>query len=191
MVKLLQILWSLLFRSSKNSDQLNKPADLNKPDLIKPEELKVPTQKPAKHTNNGKCEKCQLIFDKFPGFHQGIREWFKQVQANHPETHISAAGRGKLEQEEYFNKKTSNAHYGQSAHNYNAAIDIFKLHDTGAEWPKTWFQAVIKPAIDAHNAVANFKIKWYGEPGSKFYELPHCELAEWKSNADLKLVEPA
>lgn len=190
MVKLIQILLSLLFRSQPKVEDLNKSEPNKETALIKTEEVKLPTTKPVRHTNNGKCEKCEQIFNKYPGFHQGMKEWFIQIQASHPEAHISAAGRGKAEQEEYFKKGTSKAHYGQSSHNKNAALDIFKLHANGAEWPKAWFQTVIKPAIDANNAAATFKIKWYGEPGSSFYELPHCELDGWKTNSDLKLVEP-
>lgn len=195
MIKLLQILLSIFSKSSKETSvtpPAPPPAPAPKEALIKPEELKVSASKPARHTNNGKCEKCELIFNRYPGFHQGIKDWFFEIQKNHPEAHISAAGRGKLEQEEYYKKGTSKAHYGQSGHNYNAAIDIFKLYIGGVEWPKSWFDAVIKPAIDAHNAVASFKIKWYGAPGSKFYELPHCELENFKEfveKGELKLVE--
>lgn len=187
MVKLLQILWSLFSKSGSPSAEASKPTE-----LIKTEEVKVPAQKPAKHVNDGKCPKCELIFTKYPGFHQGLKDWFLQIQTNHPDAHISAAGRGKLEQEEYFKKKTSKAHYGQSAHNAGLALDIFKLHGMGAEWPNDWFQAVIKPAVDSHNAVASFKINWYGAPGSEFYELPHCQVQNWKElvkNGKAKLVE--
>lgn len=184
MVNLIKFLLSLFLRETP-------PLTVAQPGvLIKSEELKKPASKPAKHLNDGKCEKCLLIFDRYPGFHQGLKNWFIQIQASNPEAHISGAGRGKLEQEEYFVKKTSNAHYGQSAHNFNAAVDIFRLHQNGAEWPKTWFTDIVKPAIEAHNAAASFKIKWYGMPGSAFYELPHCEVDGWKTMG-LNLVEPA
>jgi hypothetical protein len=190
MVKLLQILLSLFFQSRTPSNPQPASSEPQKDALIKTEALTVPASKPAKHTNNGKCKKCELIFNRYPGFHPGLKNWFFQLQANYPEAHISDAGRGKATQEEYFKKGSSKAHYGQSSHNFNAAIDIFKLHINGAEWPRDWFKAVVKVAIDAHNAVATFKIKWYGEPGSKFYELPHCEVDGWKNDPTLTLVEP-
>lgn len=191
-LKLLQFLLSLFFTGQLPNKAIAQEEP--KPEtLIKTEELKVPTSKPAKHTNNGECQKCLQIFEKFPGFHQGLKDWFIEVQKNNSEAHISAGGRGKLEQEEYFKKGSSKAHYEQSSHNFNAAIDIFKLHDTGAEWPKAWFNNVIKLAVDSHNTTADFKINWYGQPGSSFYELPHCEVSNWKElvkEGVLKLVEP-
>jgi len=188
MVNLIKLLLSLFFKSDDSSGAASQPK--KEDSLIKPEALKIPAQKPAKHANDGKCSKCELIFNRYPGFHEGLKAWFVQLQASHPEAHISDAGRGKLAQEEYFKKGTSKAHYGQSSHNFGAGLDIFKLHINGAEWPKDWFNTVVKPAIDAHNAAADFKIKWYGAPGSAFYELPHCEVADWKTK-NLKLVEPA
>lgn len=161
-----------------------------KSSLIKKEEVKVQTN--VKHLNNGDCPKCELIFNKYPGFHEGLKAWFKDIQKNHPEAHISAAGRGKADQEEFFKKGTSNAHYGQSSHNYGLAIDIFKLHDSGAEWPKEWFTAVVRLAVITNNKDGAFKINWYGEPGSPYYELPHCEVANFKeliANGKAKLVE--
>lgn len=143
-----------------------------------------------KHVNNGKCPKCALIFDKYKGFHPGLRAWFEGVQLAHPEAHVSSAGRGKLEQELFFKQGSSRAKYGQSAHNYNAAIDIFKLHMNGAEWPKPWFTDVVGAAVKKLNEnPSDFKLKWYGEPGSKFYELPHVEIKDWAS-LPLPLVEP-
>lgn len=191
MVKLIELLLSIFLKKTSGNPQ--PIAEKNPEPLIKTEELKVLTNKPIRHLNNGKCPKCEQIFNKYPGFHQGLKDWFQKVQVNNPEAHISGGGRGKLEQEEYFQKKTSKAHYGQSAHNANSACDIFKLHDNGAEWPKLWFAAVIKPAIDSHNAAATFKIKWYGAPGSAFYELPHIEVENWREllkNNRIQLVEP-
>lgn len=148
-------------------------------------------QSKKKHLNNGDCGKCDDIFNRYPGFHPGLRAWFKQVQKEDPTAHISAAGRGKVEQEAFFEKGASRAHYGQSAHNYNAAIDIFRLIHTGADWSPPWFRSSIQPRVEKHNAQIDtlvFKITWYGMPGSKFFELPHVEVSGWK-NLNLKLVE--
>lgn len=156
-----------------------------------------------KHLNTGNCEKCIELFDKYPGFHPGLRGWFTGLQLCFPDAHISCAGRGKYLQELYFKQGSTRAHWMESAHNYNLAIDIFRLTPTGAEWGPTWFRNVVGAAVKAHNEpdTANkisailmkvgldFKIKWYGDPDSRFFELPHCEVDGWKSRPDLTLVE--
>lgn len=141
-----------------------------------------------KHVNNGDCSKCDSLFDKFPNFHHGLRQWFKSVQLTHKDAHISEAGRGKRDQESYKKTGRSLAAWGQSAHNYNAAIDIFRQTQQGTEYDRTWFRDVIASAVGWHNATSDFKLNWYGAKGSSFYELPHVEIANWKLMG-LQLVE--
>lgn len=139
-----------------------------------------------KHTNNGKCEKCLAIINRYPNFNRTFLSWFMNLQKQHPEAHVSEAGRGRDVQEAMFQKKASRAHYGESAHNYNAALDIFELDgDPYDIYEKRWFDKVIKPNLIP-------EIVWYGSPGSKFWELPHVELKGWRELAKsgtLKLVE--
>jgi hypothetical protein len=139
------------------------------------------------HVNNGNCESCEALFNKYPGFYQPLKNWFKALQAAHPEAHISCAGRGKLEQEIYFQRGATRAHWKQSSHNWNAAIDLFQLSNRKAVWDYQWFKKVVKPALTAD-------LKWYGEPDAVFKELPHVEVADYKNliqQGKLKLVEPA
>jgi hypothetical protein len=138
-----------------------------------------------KHINNGNCPKCDQIFDRYAGFDGPLRQWFKRLQKTAPEAHISCAGRGKVDQDAAFHRGQSKAQYGQSSHNYNMALDIFKLHALGAEWPREWFIHKIQPAIEAEKGA----LVWYGMPGSAFFELPHVEVAGWRKRADRKLVE--
>jgi hypothetical protein len=72
------------------------------------------------------------------------------------------------------------------------AVDIFRMTLAGAEWGPTWFRNVVGVAVKAHNdsVASTFKIKWYGDPDSKFFELPHCEVDGWKQDPNLKPVEP-
>lgn len=138
-----------------------------------------------RHENNGNCPMCDKILDRYKGFHKPLRKWFKDLQAKHPETHTSCAGRGQMDQEACFIRGASKAKWTQSGHNYNVALDLFEMAGDDIEniYEKKWFDAVIKPNIPEW-------MEWYGKPGSLFKELPHVELKDWKRiKSDLKLVE--
>lgn len=146
-----------------------------------------------RHINSGSCPRCALIFDGFAGFHSGLRNWFVELQKKDPSAHISCAGRGKALQEEAFASGTSKAHYTQSAHNYNAAIDLFRLTgESLLSYDRAWFDAVVAGAVKRHNDDPNktFSLLWYGTKGSPYFELPHIEVKDWKK-LGLKLVEKA
>ncbi len=138
-----------------------------------------------RHENIDHCKKCAELFDRYPGFHRGLREWFEAWRAKYRTAHISCAGRGKAEQEEAFLKGTSKAHYTKSAHNWNAAIDIFGQVDGQYIVHRQWYDI---------NLVGNIPswTKW-GATFKDFKELPHLELADWEDFAQagvLHLVEP-
>jgi hypothetical protein len=142
--------------------------------------LRVKEAKMAvRHLNNGHCPMCMLILDRNGGTYQALREWFEAFQQKHPEGHVSCGARGQVEQESLFLKNASKAHFGQSAHNYAAALDIFensgKLDDI---YEKQWFETVLKPELPAW-------LNWYGEKGAAFYELPHVEVREWRQLAEM------
>jgi len=137
------------------------------------------------HINNGNCFQCDLISKKYPHFSVDLLNWFKLIQARIPEFHISEAGRGKIEQNLYFARRASLAKYGESAHNYNAAMDTFFLIDGEYNLDKENYDLLV-PEIPNY-------IEWYGKPGSHFFELPHFEIKNWIALARAKkisLVEP-
>ena len=137
------------------------------------------------HINNGRCSKCEEIFNRFPGFDQGLKTWFYKVQKEVPRFHIAEAGRGRVEQEKDFGRGASKAHYGQSAHNANAAIDTFFLDNENQYSLDERFYELIKVYIDD-------TIEWYGAKGAKFYERPHFQVADFeerKKSGRLNLVE--
>jgi len=137
------------------------------------------------HINNGSCERCTVIIDKFPGFNEDLKKWFKELQKNHPDAHISSAGRGKSEQEQYFRQGKSKAHYGQSAHNYNAALDFFRLTVNGADFSTDWYVTLIGPK--AREAGFEYAGDW-----KTFKELVHVQIANFQQlvkEGKLKLVE--
>lgn len=140
----------------------------------------------SKHKNDGQCMHCLTIIQRYPGFHLELFKWFQALQQKHPEAHISCAGRGRQDQEECFHRGASRARYGQSAHNYNAALDLFKNQGNDI-FDRSWFELVIAPAVKAAP-----EIEWYGRPGSPFPELPHVQIKAWRALADnqqLNLVE--
>ena len=96
-------------------------------------------QAPAKHRNTGACLECTEIFDTYPNFNKALREWFTTFQKFHKEVHISCAGRGAKEQEAALKAKRSRAPFGESAHNWGCAIDIFVLIAGRDIYFEKWF----------------------------------------------------
>lgn len=123
---------------------------------------------------------------RFPGVFPALRVWFDNLQESHPEAHISCAGRGEIEQEAVLRKGASRAPWKKSAHNWNAAVDIFEMSgDRSNIYERAWFEKIVAPRIP------DFLV-WYGAPGAPFPELPHVEIKGWRELAaqgKLKLVE--
>jgi hypothetical protein len=130
-----------------------------------------------KHVNNGVCPKCVEIKNRYPNFNSRLWDWFKEFQSRHPEAHVSCAGRGELDQEAAYKRGASRAHFGQSAHSWGAALDIFEMsNDSKDIYERPWFDKVLSKNIPAW-------ITWYGAKGSKFFELPHVQIATWREMA--------
>jgi hypothetical protein len=139
------------------------------------------------HLNNGRCDHCLEIMNLYLNFYRPLRAWFVFFQDQHPEFHISEAGRGKAKQEEDFLERASKAHWLESAHNYNAAMDLFIQVAGRSMYDKEWFNKYLPPALPK-------TIVWYGRPGCTFREFPHVEFALWRQLRDsgiLVPVEPA
>lgn len=139
-----------------------------------------------KHENNGKCSKCEEIFARYPAFHKQLKEWFFALQANIPNCHIAYAGRGKIEQDQFFAKGASKAKWGESPHNYGLAIDVFELSIIGARWDLNWYRSIINPEVK--------KTDWleHGLDWQKFRDAPHIQIKNWRElvkNGSAKLVE--
>lgn len=136
------------------------------------------------HVNDGACIKCEEIMNKYAGFVNQLKEWFLFMQAKYPMFHTCDAGRGKREQELFLAKGASKARWGQSSHNYNAALDTFFLVDGKYSLDQKLYDS-IAPEVPAF-------ISWYGAPGAKFYERPHFEIKTWREMVgagEIKLVE--
>lgn len=138
------------------------------------------------HTNDGACAKCNQVINTYPDFNQDLHEWFEAFQKLHPEMHVSCAGRGRVDQEACFQRGASKAHWAQSAHNYNCAMDLFvELPGEASIYPVAWFHNILAPALPDF-------IEWYGAPHAVFQEMPHIEVLGWRTllaSGGLKLVE--
>lgn len=137
------------------------------------------------HTNNGQCPACAKITQTFPNFDQNLLNWFILMQAKFPAFHLAETGRGRARQEEMFNSGRSRAHYGESSHNYNCAMDTFFLINGVYNLDEANFLPVYTEMPDL--------IEWYGAPGAKFFERPHFEKKGWRdlrAGGLIQLVEP-
>lgn len=132
------------------------------------------------HTNNGSCLGCAKIFNRYPGFNKPLLEWFFNVQEKHPEFHTNCAGRGKIDQEACFDRGASKAHWLESAHNFNLAIDTFFQINGVYNVSKELYEPIVKD-------LPNF-IDWYGRPDALFRETPHFQIKDWR-RLDLEPVE--
>lgn len=144
-------------------------------------------QRSLRHLNNGDCPKCRQIFDTYPGFYEPLKKWFFNFQEKFETAHISCAGRGKAEQEKFKRIGSSNSDWMESAHNWNAAIDIFWIVDGQAVYYRDWYKQRLWPELEGH-----LDFKWFGAPDTKFYELPHVQVRDWVAMAktgELRLVE--
>lgn len=136
------------------------------------------------HINNGNCQGCLSIFQKYPGFYEPLQDWFFLMQNSNPTFHISCAGRGRIDQEAAFSRKASNAHFGQSAHNFNLGIDTFFLIDGQYSLARNLYDSLMQNLDSA--------LEWYGSPGAEYFELPHIQVKDWKNLVDsglCKIVE--
>lgn len=129
------------------------------------------------HKNNGSCPKCFQLLNRYPPKSKKLFNWFFELQEKNPDAHVSCGGRGREAQNELFLKKATRAQWGESAHNYNCAIDIFEQTEDGKyQLDKVWFARVL-------GELPRW-LMWYGKPDSKFYELPHVELKHWREIVD-------
>lgn len=133
-----------------------------------------------RHENNGACSKCREIFDKFPGFDKELRSWFEDMQAKNQEFHCSDAGRGRIDQEIYFQRKASKAHYGESSHNFNSGLDTFWLINGVYNLSLELYKKKIEPHIPDW-------IQW-GYRWRTFPEVPHFERKNWISLKEQGLI---
>jgi hypothetical protein len=111
--------------------------------------------------------------EKYPGLHETLQIWFEEIQTKFPAAHVSCAGRGKIDQEVAFYRKASRAHFGESAHNFNCALDLFRLKDRAPLWEAEWFANVVGKNLEP-------TLKWYGASNAPFHELPHVEVSNWR-----------
>lgn len=138
------------------------------------------------HLNLPECPQCSSILHRYPNPHPHLVKWVAAFRGANNDAHISACGRGKEDQERDFAKGVSRAHWGQSPHNYNAAVDWFRITQAGgAAFDRPWFQAKFATLNDP-------QLLWGGSFTS-FPDFPHVEIQGWRiaaQDGSLSLVEP-
>ncbi len=139
------------------------------------------------HVNEENCPRCEEVLAKFPGLDPDLEQWFRNLRQAHPNCHTSCAGRGQVDQENCYSAGTSKAHWTQSAHNYNQALDLFQLTSEGkAKWDPMWYRDVLGDDPEIGTSLV------WGANWTTFKEYPHVETADWKDKAKsgfVKLVE--
>ena len=112
---------------------------------------------------------------------------------------VDDSQRGRAAQEKAFNEHKSNAHFGQSAHNWSPSIAV-DIHPVPLDWNNT------KSFIALHDVIGDFDpatgrgrglalqlkipIRWGGDwdfdgnmANQKLHDLPHYELHPWRDFA--------
>lgn len=131
------------------------------------------------------CPGCLARFSKYPGFYKPLQDWFFSMRVKDSRFHCADAGRGKIDQEAYFARGASNAHFGESAHNFNVAVDTFFQVDGNYCLDSALYLSLVAGLAP--------EINWYGIPGSPFKEIPHFEWGSWRTlrtTGVVTLVEP-
>ena len=139
----------------------------------------------AKHQNKNDCDACLDLIVKYPGFHQNLKAWFLMMRGKFPVLHCSEAGRGQARQILMYQEKKSRARFGESAHSWGCAIDVFIMAPGLDLYDRAWFEKHFAPEVPDF-------LEWYGAPGSKFYERAHVQVRNWKmlaATGEVKLVE--
>lgn len=131
----------------------------------------------SKHINSGNCQKCEEILNKYGGTHKKLKEWFKDKQSKNYSLHCSCSGRDRIAQNLNHVNGNSNAEFGKSPHNYkpSLAIDIFF---TDARYPNDIYPIKLFEEIMES---LDEGLEWFGSKESKYYELPHIQLKNWKT----------
>jgi hypothetical protein len=176
-----------VFEFLKQKTQKNQPVE---PVGLKEQEKILMDLAPKKkiiHINcDGMCPQCENIINKYKDFNIELYNWFKDLRSKHKDAHVAYAGRGKADQEHFFQKGTSKARYGESPHNYNLALDIFQLTQNGARFDVAWYKDTIIPEALKTGFI---------QPGGlwkTFKDWPHFEHKDWKQlvkDGKVKLVE--
>lgn len=104
---------------------------------------------------------------------------------------VSSAKRSRAEQEALYaigrtkpGKIVTNARFGESAHNFGLAVDVFvRVKDARGGWKADWNPELYKKLWAAAQAAGldEAGLAWAGDWKGKFRELVHFELAGWRT----------
>jgi hypothetical protein len=110
------------------------------------------------------------------------------MQLSDPEIHLSTFGRGAFDQRDCYKKGSSAAQFGESPHNYNAAVDVWFLVNGVYVADEKLYKEKLSGKIPDH-------LQWpisYFRNGKVTIDWPHVQARDWKelvSKGILKLVD--
>lgn len=129
-----------------------------------------------KHTNDGKCERCEMMLEKAD---EQIFFWFYRIKEYFPTVHASCIFRSKEEQDLQVKEKKSLLKWPHSKHNTfkdgkpcSQAMDLFSLNDDGKAEFRMGFYVQIANFLDDQSA----PIEWGGH--WKFVDGPHFQVKD-------------
>lgn len=123
------------------------------------------------------CPGCLAKINQYadPPFHPRLAAFLVDLRHTTPDAHVAVAGRDYDDQMEAYTKGLSRARFGESAHNYNLAFDLFRLDENGkACFEEAWYRKVLPVALKAFP-----DLEWSGE-WKDFHEYDHVEVRGWK-----------
>jgi len=122
--------------------------------------------------------------------HRGLQKLFEEV-IKHFDCSVICSYRGEVAQEMAFDAGHSNAHFGESPHNFKPALAV-DVVPYPIEWRDKDRMHYFAGQVMGIAAKMGIEIKWGGDwdrdthlSDERFHDLPHFELVNWKESAGL------
>ena len=122
--------------------------------------------------------------------HIGLQKLFNEV-INHFDCSIICGHRGEAAQEMAFDAGHSNAHFGESPHNFEPALAVDVI-PYPTQWRDTDRMHYFAGEVKGIAEMMGIEITWGGDwdrdthlSDQRFHDLPHFELKNWRYIAEL------
>ena len=122
--------------------------------------------------------------------HRGLQKLFEEV-IKHFDCSVICGHRGEAAQEMAFDAGHSNAHFGESPHNFEPALAV-DVVPYPTEWRDTERMHYFAGQVMGIAEMMGIEITWGGDwdrdthlSDERFHDLPHFELKNWRDIAEL------